>query len=213
MDPMRQAPGRCVEDAPAKRPIANRPRVANPPHMGGSLSTLKNDSQGGMVYKAAAREESSLFLRSSSLVKNVVSNSPATNSSSERISSCSEMLVSTMNDLPGYRVVRVFGEVFGLTVRSRNVFCNFGANLKAMAGGELRGLSKLLSDSRYEALHRLSQEAMQHGANAVLALRFDCNEIAGMASEIAAYGTAVYVVPDGAPQQPPQPQPQVSQQG
>ncbi|QRP44055.1 YbjQ family protein [Amycolatopsis sp. FDAARGOS 1241] len=112
------------------------------------------------------------------------------------------ILLSTMNDLPGYRVVRVFGEVFGLTVRSRNMFSNLGAGFKAMAGGELKGLSKLLSDSRYEALNRLSQEAMQHGANAVLALRFDCNEIAQTASEIAAYGTAVYVVPEGAP--PPQ---------
>ncbi|WP_285649028.1 YbjQ family protein [Actinomycetospora sp. NBRC 106375] len=105
------------------------------------------------------------------------------------------ILLSTMNDLPGYQVVRVFGEVFGLTVRSRNMFSNLGAGFKAMAGGELKGLSKLLSDSRHEALGRLSQEAMAHGANAVLALRFDCNEIAQSASEIAAYGTAVYVVP------------------
>jgi uncharacterized protein YbjQ (UPF0145 family) len=105
------------------------------------------------------------------------------------------ILLSTMNDLPGYQVVRVFGEVFGLTVRSRNMFSTMGAGFKAMAGGELKGLSKLLSDSRHEALGRLAQEAMAHGANAVLALRFDCNEIANTASEIAAYGTAVYVVP------------------
>jgi uncharacterized protein YbjQ (UPF0145 family) len=108
------------------------------------------------------------------------------------------ILLSTMNDLPGYDVVRVFGEVFGLTVRSRNMFSTMGAGFKAMAGGELKGLSKLLSDSRNEALGRLSQEAMAHGANAVLALRFDCNEIAQTASEIAAYGTAVYVVSAGA---------------
>ncbi|WP_236796874.1 YbjQ family protein [Amycolatopsis sp. GM8] len=108
------------------------------------------------------------------------------------------ILLSTMNDLPGYKVVRVFGEVFGLTVRSRNMFSTMGAGFKAMAGGELKGLSKLLSDSRYEALGRLAQEAMNYGANAVLALRFDCNEIAQTASEIAAYGTAVYVVPEGA---------------
>ncbi|TVT51485.1 YbjQ family protein [Amycolatopsis rhizosphaerae] len=107
------------------------------------------------------------------------------------------ILLSTMNDLPGYKVVRVYGEVFGLTVRSRNMFSTMGAGFKAMAGGELKGLSKLLSDSRYEALGRLCQEAMAHGANAVLALRFDCNEIAQTASEIAAYGTAVYVMPEG----------------
>ncbi|QWF77181.1 hypothetical protein HUW46_00564 [Amycolatopsis sp. CA-230715] len=129
-------------------------------------------------------------------------------------------MLSTMNDLPGYRVATVFGEVFGLTVRSRNMFSNMGAGFKAMAGGELKGLTKLLSDSRYEALQRLAQEAMAHGANAVLALRFDCNEIANTASEIAAYGTAVYVVPaDGQapPQQaqaqaPQQPYPQQQQQ-
>ncbi|GAA5170289.1 MULTISPECIES: YbjQ family protein [Amycolatopsis] len=127
------------------------------------------------------------------------------------------ILLSTMNDLPGYKVVRVFGEVFGLTVRSRNMFSTMGAGFKAMAGGELKGLSKLLSDSRYEALGRLAQEAMNYGANAVLALRFDCNEIAQTASEIAAYGTAVYVVPEGAEQAPqqqaaPQQQPQQYQQ-
>ncbi|MET9264451.1 YbjQ family protein [Amycolatopsis sp. NPDC004079] len=122
------------------------------------------------------------------------------------------ILLSTMNDLPGYRVVRVFGEVFGLTVRSRNMFSNIGSGFKAMGGGELKGLTKLLSDSRHEALFRLCQEAMQHGANAVLALRFDCNEIAGTASEIAAYGTAVYVVPDGAQQQAPQQQQAAPQQ-
>ena len=105
------------------------------------------------------------------------------------------ILLSTMNDLPGYEVTRVFGEVFGLTVRSRNMFSTMGAGFKAMAGGELKGLSKLLSDSRHEALGRLAEEAQAHGANAVLALRFDCNEIAQTASEIAAYGTAVYVVP------------------
>jgi uncharacterized protein YbjQ (UPF0145 family) len=114
------------------------------------------------------------------------------------------ILLSTMNDVPGFRVGRVMGEVFGLTVRSRNAFSNMGAGFKAMAGGELKGLSKLLFESRQEALQRLCQEAIARGANAVLAMRFDCNEIGGTASEIAAYGTAVYLMPEG--QQPPQPQ-------
>ncbi|HEX3792663.1 MAG TPA: YbjQ family protein [Pseudonocardiaceae bacterium] len=136
------------------------------------------------------------------------------------------ILLTTMNDVPGYRVVRVMGEVFGLTVRSRNFFSNAGAGFKALAGGELKGLSKLLSDSRYESLDRLCQEAMSKGANAVLAMRFDCNEIGQTASEIAAYGTAVYLVPDPAapqqqaataqsyqqPAQPQPPQPQQAQQ-
>lgn len=126
------------------------------------------------------------------------------------------ILLSTMNDLPGYRVVRVMGEVFGLTVRSRNTFSNMGASFKSVVGGELKGLSKLLSDSRYESLGRLCQEAMARGANAVLAMRFDCNEIGQIASEVAAYGTAVYVVPDGQPdpqqQQAAQPQHQYAAQ-
>jgi uncharacterized protein YbjQ (UPF0145 family) len=118
------------------------------------------------------------------------------------------ILVSTMNDVPGYRVARVMGEVFGLTVRSRNAFSNMGAGFKALAGGELKGLSKLLADSRYEAIERLCQEAIARGANAILAMRFDCNEIGGTASEIAAYGTAVYVVPADAPANQPQQQTQ-----
>jgi uncharacterized protein YbjQ (UPF0145 family) len=131
------------------------------------------------------------------------------------------ILLSTMNDVPGYQVARVMGEVFGLTVRSRNAFSNMGAGFKAMAGGELKGLTKLLASSRYEALERLCQEAMARGANAVIAMRFDCNEIGGTASEIAAYGTAVYLVPTGQPNQAPQqqqpaqpqqPQPQYQQQ-
>jgi uncharacterized protein YbjQ (UPF0145 family) len=114
------------------------------------------------------------------------------------------VLLSTMNDVPGHQVTRVMGEVFGLTVRSRNAFSNMGAGFKSLAGGELKGLSKLLADSRYEALDRLCQEAVARGANAVLAMRFDCNEIGGTASEIAAYGTAVYVVPVNGQQAQPQ---------
>jgi uncharacterized protein YbjQ (UPF0145 family) len=104
-----------------------------------------------------------------------------------------EMLVSTMNDLPGYRVVEVHGEVFGLIVRARNVFSNIGAGLRTIAGGESRGYTRLLSDSREQAVERLREAARGRGANAVLAMRFDCSEIANIMSEVAAYGTAVTV--------------------
>ena len=104
-----------------------------------------------------------------------------------------EMLVSTMNDLPGYRVVEVHGEVFGLIVRARNVFSNIGAGLRTIVGGESRGYTRLLSDSREQAVERLREAARGRGANAVLAMRFDCNEIANIMSEVAAYGTAVTV--------------------
>lgn len=104
-----------------------------------------------------------------------------------------EMIVSTMNDLPGYRVVAVYGEVFGLIVRARNVFSNIGAGLRTIAGGEARGYTKLLSESREQAIERLRAAAGERGANAVLAMRFDCNEIGDIMSEVAAYGTAVTV--------------------
>ena len=104
-----------------------------------------------------------------------------------------EILISTMNDLPGYDVLEVHGEVFGLVVRARNAFSNIGASLRTVVGGEAKGYTTLLADSRNQAVERLRQAAAEHGANAILAMRFDCNEIAGVMSEVAAYGTAVTV--------------------
>jgi uncharacterized protein YbjQ (UPF0145 family) len=107
-----------------------------------------------------------------------------------------QVLVSTMNDVPGYRVARVYGEVFGLTVRSRNVGSQIGAGLKALAGGELKGMTKNLVASRHEVMARMVQEALDRGANAVLAMRFDTSEMGGNWTEICAYGTAVTIVPE-----------------
>jgi uncharacterized protein YbjQ (UPF0145 family) len=104
-----------------------------------------------------------------------------------------DIIVTTMNDLPGYEVEQVCGEVFGLVVRARNIFSNIGASLRMLVGGEAGGFTKLLSDSRIQALERLRQAARDQGANAVIAMRFDCNEIANLMSEVAAYGTAVRV--------------------
>jgi uncharacterized protein YbjQ (UPF0145 family) len=103
------------------------------------------------------------------------------------------VLVSTMNDVPGYKVVAVYGEVFGLICRARNVFSNMGAGLRTVFGGEVGGYTQLLSDSREQAIERLRLAALERGANAVLAMRFDCNEIGNVMSEIAAYGTAVRI--------------------
>jgi uncharacterized protein YbjQ (UPF0145 family) len=105
------------------------------------------------------------------------------------------MLIVTTNQIPGYRITRVHGDVFGLTVRARNYFSNLGAQFMTLAGGEAAGYTKLLTDSRNEARRRMWQEAQKLGANAVVAMRFDCNEIGGIMSEIAAYGTAVTVEP------------------
>ena len=104
------------------------------------------------------------------------------------------MLITTMNDVPGYSVEEVFGEVFGLTVRSRNIGSQMGAGLKSMFGGELRGMTKALSDSRSEVIDRMVEEAEAKGANAVLAMRFDTSEMGGTWTEICAYGTAVRIV-------------------
>ena len=104
-----------------------------------------------------------------------------------------EVIVTTMNDLPGYRVDEVFGEVFGLTVRSRNIGSDIGATLKGLVGGEVKGYTKMLAASRLQAVERLREAATEAGANAVIAMRFDCNEIGGNMTEVAAYGTAVTV--------------------
>ena len=101
------------------------------------------------------------------------------------------MLITTTNDLPGYEIQEVFGEVFGLTVRSRNVGSQIGAGLKSILGGELRGMTTALVDSREQVMQRLVEEAEARGANAILAMRFDTSEMGGTWTEICAYGTAV----------------------
>jgi uncharacterized protein YbjQ (UPF0145 family) len=103
------------------------------------------------------------------------------------------MIVTTMNDIPGYEVDEVFGEVMGLTVRSRNVGSQIGAGLKSILGGELKGMTKALIDSREQVRQRMIDEAESKGANAIIAMRFDTSEMGGNWTEICAYGTAVRV--------------------
>lgn len=98
--------------------------------------------------------------------------------------------MTTTNDVPGYRVDQVFGEVFGLTVRSRHVGSQMGAAFKSLAGGELKGMTKNLEESRQEALSRLTAAAEALGANGILAMRFDTTDMGGTWTEICAYGTA-----------------------
>jgi uncharacterized protein YbjQ (UPF0145 family) len=101
------------------------------------------------------------------------------------------MIITTMNDLPGYEIEEVLGEVFGLTVRSRNLGSQIGAGLKSIVGGELKGMTKMLAEGRVHAQERLEEEAATRGANAVLAFRFDTSELGSTWTEICAYGTAV----------------------
>jgi uncharacterized protein YbjQ (UPF0145 family) len=102
------------------------------------------------------------------------------------------MILSTMNDLPGYEVTEVLGEVFGITVRSRNVGATMGAGFKSLVGGELKGMTKMLVQSRTEAQDRLAEAAQAKGADAILAMRFDTSEFQA-GQEMCAYGTAVKV--------------------
>jgi uncharacterized protein YbjQ (UPF0145 family) len=103
------------------------------------------------------------------------------------------MLIVTTNDVPGHEVEEVLGEVFGLTVRSRNLGSQIGASLKSLMGGELRGMTKMLAQGREEAIARLVEEAESRGGNAILAMRFDTSELGSTWTEICAYGTAVRV--------------------
>ena len=105
------------------------------------------------------------------------------------------MLVVTTNDLPGWEIQRVCGEVFGLTVRSRNLFSQMGAGLKSMFGGELQGMTKNLAESRNEVMNRMLEAARARGGNAVICMRFDTSDMADTWTELCAYGTAVVAVP------------------
>jgi len=112
-----------------------------------------------------------------------------------------DVLIVTTNDIPGYRVVKVHGDVFGLIVRARNALSNAGASLRTLSGGKVAGYTKLLADSRNEARARLKHEARKRGANAIIAMRFDCNAIGDIMTEVAAYGTAVTIVATDAPEE------------
>jgi uncharacterized protein YbjQ (UPF0145 family) len=109
-------------------------------------------------------------------------------------SSVSFMIISTMNDVPGYEITEVIGEVFGLTVRSRNALSQIGASFKSLLGGELKGMTKNLETSRQEVVQRMAEQAAERGGNAVLAMRFDTSEMGDVWTELCAYGTAVKVV-------------------
>ena len=105
------------------------------------------------------------------------------------------MLVSTTNDLTGYRVVRHVGLVRGVTVRSRSVIGNFAAGIQSIFGGNITIYTRLAEHARAEAYQLMAAHATEMGANAVLAMRYDANEIMEGITEVLAYGTAVIVEP------------------
>lgn len=103
------------------------------------------------------------------------------------------MLVATTNDLPGYRIVSHIGLVRGVTVRSRSVIGNIGGSIQSIFGGNLSIYTSLAETARQEAYDLLVQHAQQLGADAVIAMRYDANEIMEGITEVLAYGTAVKV--------------------
>ena len=102
-------------------------------------------------------------------------------------------MVTTGNDLQGFRVVRNLGIVRGITVRSRSVLGNLAAGIQTIVGGNITVLTELCEKAREEAYELLLQHAAQHGANAILAMRYDANEVMQGVTEVLAYGTAVQV--------------------
>lgn len=102
-------------------------------------------------------------------------------------------MVTTANELPGYRVVRNFGIVRGITVRSRSVLGNLAAGIQTIVGGNISVMTELCEKAREEAYEILLQHAAQHGANAIVGMRYDANEVMQGVTEVLAYGTAVEV--------------------
>ena len=101
--------------------------------------------------------------------------------------------VTTANNFDGYKVTRYLGVVRGITVRSRSIFGSIGASLQTLAGGNITLFTELAEQSRAEAYELMIRQAGEVGANAVLAMRYDANEMASGVTEIIAYGTAVVI--------------------
>jgi uncharacterized protein YbjQ (UPF0145 family) len=103
------------------------------------------------------------------------------------------MMVTTSQELPGYRIVRNYGIVRGIIVRSRSLLGSIGAGLQTIIGGNITILTELCENTREEAYELMMEHAAEHGANAVIAMRYDATEIMQGVTEVLAYGTAVQV--------------------
>jgi len=107
----------------------------------------------------------------------------------------SPSMVTTAFELPGYRITRNYGVVRGIVVRSRSIFGTFGAGLQTILGGNITIFTTLCEKTRQDAFTMMMQHAAEHGANAIIAARYDANELMQGVTEVLAYGTAVYVEP------------------
>ena len=102
-------------------------------------------------------------------------------------------MITTALELPGYRIVRNYGVVRGIVVRSRNIIANLGAAFQTILGGNITLLTQLCEKTRTDAFAMMAQHAAALGANAIIAARYDANDIMSGVTEVLAYGTAVYV--------------------
>ncbi|NLT30482.1 MAG: YbjQ family protein [Propionibacterium sp.] len=107
------------------------------------------------------------------------------------------MIIVTTNEIPGYRIEAVLGEVMGMTVRSANFGANITASFRSIGGGEVTEYTKIVYESRNEVMNRMWQQAMERGANAIIGMRFDTGDMGQAFTEVCAYGTAVVAVPLG----------------
>ena len=103
------------------------------------------------------------------------------------------MDITNIETIPGKTIITHYGLVCGSTVRSKNAFKDFGASLKNIFGGELKSYTKLLDETRQEAVDRMTEQARSLGANAIVNVRFATSDVAAGAAEIYVYGTAVTV--------------------
>jgi uncharacterized protein YbjQ (UPF0145 family) len=104
-------------------------------------------------------------------------------------------MITTANEIAGWRIVRHVGIVRGITVRSRSIIGNFGAALQQLVGGNITLFTELCEHARGEAYELMVRHAGEMGANAIIAMRYDANEVAQGVTEVLAYGTAVVVEP------------------
>jgi uncharacterized protein YbjQ (UPF0145 family) len=105
------------------------------------------------------------------------------------------MIVVTTNDIAGHKVARYLGVVRGITVRSRSIVGNVGASIQSLFGGNITLYTSLCERAREEAYLLMVDHAQEIGANAIIAMRYDANEVAAGITEVLAYGTAVVVEP------------------
>jgi uncharacterized protein YbjQ (UPF0145 family) len=110
------------------------------------------------------------------------------------------LMLLTSNYAPGYKVDKVLGLVYGITVRSRGIGGNLMAGLRSIGGGEINEYTEMAHQARQQALDRLAEHAKGMGANAVISVMFDSTEIGTTMDEIIAFGTAVVVSPVSGPQ-------------